>query len=109
MDKKLLKLIAIGVGLLILLIVLMLIVNGLSGGRLYTYSEVVDATVSATKKYLAENPSRYPTNPNNPSIVNYAFLVEEGYIKPASTMFKNNNANCYGEVDVYYLEEKKYD
>ena len=109
MDKKLIKLIAIGVGLLIVSIVLMLILNGLSGGKLYTYKEVVNATVSATKQYLAANPSRYPTNPDNPTIVNYAYLVEEGYIKPASTMFKNNNANCYGEVDVYYLEANKYD
>ena len=109
MDKKLIKMVAIFIGLLILLIVFMLIVNGLSGGKKHTYDEVVSETVAATKKYLAANPSRYPTAGNTLTIVNFATLVDEKYIKPASQLFKNNNANCYGEVDVYYLETNKYD
>lgn len=109
MDKKLMKLIGILVGLILLFIIFMVITNSLSGGKKHTYDEVVNKAVAATKKYLSDNPSRKPNANNTFTNVSFNLLVEEKYLKSASDLFKNKDASCYGDVSVYYLEDNKYD
>jgi hypothetical protein len=109
MDKKMIKLIAILVGLVLLVIILMVLANGANSSKKRTYDEVVTEFVSATKKYLKSNPSRYPTASNGYTTLTYSLLVEEKYMKSADELFKNKDANCYGDITVYYLEEDKYD
>ena len=109
MDKKMIKLLAILAGLILLVVVLMMLANGGNGGKKHSYDDVVTEFVSATKKYLKKNPSRYPTESTGYTTLTYSFLEEEKYIKSASDLFKNKDANCYGDITVYYLDEDKYD
>ena len=109
MDKKTIKLIAILAGLILLVIILMALANGSGGGKKHTYDDVVAEFVSATKKYLKKNPSRYPTESTGYTTLTYSFLEEEKYIKSASELFKNKDANCYGDITIYYLDTDKYD
>ena len=55
MDKKMIKMLGILLGLLLLLFIFILISNGLKGGKKYTYDEISTEAISATKKYLNNN------------------------------------------------------
>jgi hypothetical protein len=109
MDKKMIKMLGILLGLLLLLFIFILISNGLKGGKKYTYDEISTEAISATKKYLNNNTSRKPNADNTKTIVTIDSLVEGKYMKEPSVLLKDDNASCSGEVEVYYLEDKKYD
>ena len=109
MDKSMLKLLAILGGLILLLVVVVLLSNAGNSNRKYSYDELTTETVKATKKYLNENSSRKPTKSNPKTIVTLGTLIEENYLREPAQMLKDEDASCYGQVDVYYLDEKKYD
>ena len=109
MDKKLIKLLAILVGLILLLVVFMLLVNGAKNNKKYTFDEVSKEAVSAAKKYLSSNSSRKPDSMNPKTIIPLSTLVDENYMKEPSELLKDDDASCFGDVEVYYLENKKYD
>ncbi len=109
MDKSMFKLLAILGGLILLLVVVVFLSNLGNGNKKYSYDELTSEAVKATKKYLSDNSSRKPNRTNQKSTIMLQTLVEENYLKEPADMLKDEDANCYGEINVYYLDEKKYD
>ena len=52
MDKKMLKYVAILIGLIVVTILFLLITNSIKGGVKYSYSDIEVKMVSAAKKYV---------------------------------------------------------
>ncbi len=109
MDKQTLKLLAILGGLIVLVVIVMLLSNAANSNRKYTYDEVVKEAISASKKYISADSSRKPNSTTPKRVIPLATLVDENLMKEPSELLKDDNASCYGEVDVYYLDAKKFD
>ena len=118
MDKKLIKLLAILVGLILLLVVFMLLVNGAKNNKKYTYDELSKEAVSAAKKYLSSNSSRKPDDKNTKSIIPLSTLVDENYMKDPSVLLKDDDAatqnmnlpgfSFYTPTEIQYKELMQY-
>ena len=112
MDKKMLKYVAILIGLIIVTILFLLITNSIKGGVKYSYSDIEVKMVSAAKKYV-ENKKK-----NNidilPSAVGDSFnlptstLINEGYLNDLSSYAKDD-VTCNGNVEIFNAGNGNFD
>lgn len=113
MDKKLIRYVAIFVGVVILLMILMLIFNSASGGTKYSYEKIEDKLVNAAKKYVEakkkQNIDILPESPlSDPLYLSATVLANEGYIKDLSEYAKDETT-CVGGVNIYNAGDGNYD
>ena len=98
------KMITIGVGVFILLVIaIVLIVN-----RRLTYSAIENRLIKAAKSYYSDNPKKLPQANNETATIKSNTLVKEGYIKELDKLSKNKNDNCLGQVTVYKNDDNLY-
>ncbi len=98
MDSK--KLIIIGssvVGLIVLLLVVLWLVS-IFGGKKFTYEQVEEKIIEAADKYYKDNPTMLPASDGEYTL-SYQTLVDNNYIKPLSELLKDG-ANCSAEITV---------
>ena len=98
MDNK--KLIIIGssvIGVIVLLLIILWLVS-IFGGKKLTYEQVEEKIVNAAEKYYKDNPTMLPASDGDYSL-SYQTLVDAGYIKPLSELLKDGD-KCSAEVTV---------
>lgn len=98
MDKK--KLIIIGssvIGVIVLLLIVLWLVS-IFGGKKLTYEQAEEKIVNAADKYYKDNPAMLPASDGDYSL-SYQTLVDAGYIKPLSELLKDGD-KCSAEVTV---------
>lgn len=98
MDNK--KLIIIGssvIGVIVLLLIVLWLVS-IFGGKKLTYEQAEEKIVNAADKYYKDNPTMLPASDGDYSL-SYQTLVDAGYIKPLSELLKDGD-KCSAEVTV---------
>lgn len=98
MDNK--KLIIIGssvIGAIVLLLIVLWLIS-IFGGKKLSYEQVEEKIVAAAEKYYKDNPTMLPATDGDYSL-SYQTLVDNNYIKPLSELLKDG-ANCSAEVTV---------
>lgn len=98
MDNK--KLIIIGssiIGVIVLLLIVLWLVS-IFGGKKLTYEQAEERIVNAAEKYYKDNPTMLPASDGDYSL-SYQTLVDAGYIKPLSELLKDGD-KCSAEVTV---------
>ena len=98
MDNK--KLIIIGssvIGVIVLLLIVLWLVS-IFGGKKLTYEQAEEKIVNAVEKYYKDNPTMLPASDGDYSL-SYQTLVDAGYIKPLSELLKDGD-KCSAEVTV---------
>lgn len=108
MDKKMMKYVFILVGLIVLLIVILLLKNALSGKTKFTYSNLEEKVISATKSYMKKYPGALPSVEGTSVTIPINTLVENGLMKSPSSYMKDD-VNCTGTVEVYKSVFGDYD
>jgi len=111
MDKKLIKYAGILVGVLFIIILFLIVMNALKGGRKYTFEEMENKLVSAAKEYVSDkkknNIDILPDSPlSEPYYLSMSVLVNENYI--SDTTIKGD-INCSGGVNIYNAGYELYD
>ena len=111
-DKQMIKYVSILVGLVVLLIIFLLIKNSITGGIKYSYQEIEQKMISATKDRvedkLKEGQNILPDAIGGSSTFPASVLVSEGYLNDLSTYAKDD-VICSGEVVVYNAGNGNYD
>ncbi len=98
MDNK--KLIIIGssvVGIIVVLLIVLWLVS-IFGGKKFTYEQVEEKIVEAADKYYKDNPTMLPASDGEYTL-SYQTLVDNNYIKPLTELLKDG-ANCSAEIAI---------
>lgn len=103
-DKKLLKLIGIFLGIIILLILIALLINLMSKQRL-DYAGIEEKMISSAKDYYKDNNIYLPQIDGNSTEVSLETLVNDEYMKEPATYMNNKNLSCIGRVTVVKNKE----
>ena len=114
MDQKLMKYIIILVGIIVALIIVMLLVNFVTGGRKYEPEDLEAKIVAAAKKYVEDkkkaNQDVLPDAPGGtPLELGDDLLVNNGYIDELSDLVKGDDVICHGRVYVWNAGNGNYD
>ena len=113
MDMKLLKYLGICVGVLVLIMLFLILINGGTSDGKFTYDKIEVKLVDAAKKYVADkqkqNVDVLPDSPLADAYYLSANVLEsEGYIKNISELAKDETT-CVGGVNIYNAGGGKYD
>lgn len=101
MDKKLGKYVVILVGLIIVIIIITLLSNMITGGAKYSYETLEKKMVAAAKKYVSDHPGKIDgITPNDSDQLSVNFLTNQDYLGDLSSMNKDG-VTCGGEVEIY--------
>lgn len=103
-DKKILKIIGITIGIIIILIVGALLINLLLKER-YDYRGIEKKMVSASKEYYNSNKTYLPQIEGNTTEVTLETLVSSEYMKNPGEYLGNKDVSCTGRVTVTKLED----
>lgn len=98
MDNK--KLIIIGssiIGVIVLVLIILWLIS-IFGGKKLSYEQVEEKIVASAEKYYKDNPTMLPTTDGDYTL-SYQTLVDNNYIKPLSELLKDG-ANCSAKVTV---------
>lgn len=98
MDNK--KLIIIGssiIGVIVLVLIILWLIS-IFGGKKLSYEQVEEKIVASAEKYYKDNPTMLPTADGDYTL-SYQTLVDNNYIKPLSDLLKDG-ANCSAKVTV---------
>jgi hypothetical protein len=111
-DKKMLKYVIILVGLIVLLIIISYLSNRVTGGKKYTYEQLEEKMVDATKKYIdnkkKNNLDVLPSAVGTEAEFSATVLVNEGYLDELSSYVKGD-VICNGSVHVFNAGNDNYD
>lgn len=112
MDKKMIKYVGILIGLLVLLVLVLMLKNSVSGGKKYTYEEIEELLVEKTKKYIEDNKKNdvnfLPTEPGEEYTVSSDRLVSGEYMDELSEYVKDE-VSCIGGVRIFNTGNGSYD
>lgn len=97
MDKKMLKMFGIIIGIVVVLFTIIIIVLTIIGSK-KTYSQVEDMMINSAKRYYNKNNDALPSNDNETSIISSDKLIDEGYIKSFDKLL--DDPTCSGQVNV---------
>jgi len=110
MQKKLVKIMIIGIVLVVALFLIIWIVNLVKGNTL-SFDKIEDKMVSAANSYYKDNPDLLPKDDTYKIELTAATLAEKGYMKVLEE-YTEENVSCTGKVIVlnnngdYTLEPK---
>ena len=99
MDKKIVKIIGIVVGVFILLIVILLLVSACSKKKL-DYNKIQDNMILAAKSYYQTKPDNLPKEDGDTRNVKLSVLINEGYMEDPAKTYKDETLSCDGSITV---------
>ena len=99
MDKKIVKIIGIVVGVFVIFIIFLLLLSSCSKKKL-DYNKLQDNMVAAARSYYQSKPDDLPKEDGDSRNIQLKKLVSEGYMEDPSKTFKNNDLSCDGSVTV---------
>lgn len=105
-DKKLLAMMGVVIGVIVIIMVLVIVVSLTSGGSI-SYSKIENKIVSAAEKYYKDNDSSLPKEIGETVEVDVETLVSGGYIKDLSE-YTDENIVCSGKA-IVAKTSKSYD
>lgn len=112
MDKKMIKYVGILIGLLVLLVVVLMLKNSISGGKKYSYEQIEELLVKKTKEYIDDNKKKdvnfLPTENGEEYTISSDRLVSNNYIKELSSYVKDETS-CIGGVHIFNAGNGNYD
>ena len=107
MDKKLIKLILILIGMIIFIIIFFSLINKKDRRIEFDYFTAEERLISATKSFLNDNPDAAPKE-NSPIIISESELVQKGYLKSFEETYSGSFSCGDIFVEVYYIEKDIY-
>ena len=107
MDKKLIRLLLILVGLIVLVIIFFSLLNKKDNRAQFEYLKAEERLINATKAYIQDNPDVAPTK-DNPVIITESELIQKGYLKSLSETYTGNFSCNDIYADVYYVSKNIY-
>jgi len=96
MQKKLIKITLIGIGILALLFLTIWLMNLAKGGKL-SYEKIEDKMVKAAQSYYEKNKDLLPADTHAKVEIDVDTLVKEGYMKSLNE-YTDKNVSCTGKV-----------
>ena len=112
MDKKMIKYVAILVGLIVLTILFLLITNSIKGGVKYSYEDIETKLVTAAKKYVENkkknNINVLPDAEGDSFTLSANTLINEDYLDDLSSYAKDDVV-CNGSVEIFNAGNNNYD
>ena len=108
MDKKLLRLVLIFIGVIVFIIIFFAVIGSMGSRKAFVYSDVENSLVEAAKRYVKGNPKEAPQDSDDVVKLADTMLQEKGYMKKYDKLYKEQDILCKGYVNVYYVSEKRY-
>lgn len=99
MDKKIVKIIGIVVGVFVVLIILLLLIAACSKKKL-DYNKIQDSMVKAAKSYYQAKPDDLPKEDGDTRSIKLEKLISEGYMEEPAKTYKNDELSCDGSVTI---------
>ena len=96
-DKKMLKMFGIVIGIVALIFIILIIIIAVNGST-KTYLQVENMMIDGAKKYYQKNTDALPNNDNETSTISSDKLIEEGYLASFDKLLKD--PTCSGQVNV---------
>ncbi len=107
MDKKLIRLLLILIGLIVFVIIFFSLINRKDRRQVFEYSKAEERLIDATKDYIKDNPEVAPKE-GNPVIIAETELVQKGYLKEMSEAYQGEFSCNDIFVEVYYIDKDLY-
>lgn len=97
-DKKLIAMMGIIVGVILIIVIVVIVVSLTTGGKL-SFEKIENKLVKATENYCEDNDDKLPKEIGEEVIVEGSTLVSGGYIKDLSE-YTDEGVSCSAEVIV---------
>lgn len=107
MDKKMVKIIGIVVGIFVFLIIILFVISSCSKKKL-DYNKIQDSMIASAKQYYSQHQDDLPREDGDTKNINLKKLISEGYMEDPVKTYKDDTLNCDGSITVsnnngYYL------